>query len=112
MMFGAFEEYLCDRNDAIDNAAYQLIIALTANNPEGTMEANPTVPEWDMSLIGRVVDSAQEIIQEQIGYHCHPFYCNEIPCYLTDECQNTHCAMRQNESEIYGAHYKMEAKNE
>ena len=28
----SFEDYLCNRNDAIDNAAYQLICAMTAQD--------------------------------------------------------------------------------
>lgn len=33
-----FEDYLCERNDTIDNAAYQLIGVLTAEYPEGALE--------------------------------------------------------------------------
>ena len=76
-----FEDYLCERNDTIDNAAYQLIGVLTAEDP------------------GEVVDAVKEIIIEKVGYTCHPFYCDEVPCYLTDECDNKHCPLRRHDVE-------------
>ena len=33
------------------------------------------------------------------GYTCHPFYCDEVPCYLTDECDNKHCPLRRHDVE-------------
>ena len=33
-----FEDYLCERNDTIDNAAYQLIGVLTAEDPGASLE--------------------------------------------------------------------------
>ena len=37
----SFEDYLCNRNDAIDNAAYQLICAMTAQDHNEHSEAGP-----------------------------------------------------------------------
>ena len=85
-----FEDYLCERNDTIDNAAYQLIGVLTAEDPGASLEDDPATPNWDMAIIGEVVDAVKEIIIEKVGYTCHPFYCDEVPCYLTDECDNKH----------------------
>lgn len=39
-----FENYLCERNDTIDNAAYQLIGVLTAEDPGASLEDDP-VPQ-------------------------------------------------------------------
>lgn len=78
-----FEDYLCERNDTIDNAAYQLIGVLTAEDPGASLEDDPATPNWDMAIIGEVVDAVKEIIIEKVGYTCHPFYCDEVPCYLT-----------------------------
>ena len=90
-----FEDYLCERNDTIDNAAYQLIGVLTAEYPEGALEYDPATPAWDMAIIGEVVDAVKEIIMEKVGYTCHPFYSDEVPCYLMDECDNKHCTLRR-----------------
>lgn len=76
-----FEDYLCERNDTIDNAAYQLIGVLTAEDPGASLEDDPATPNWDMAIIGEVVDAVKEIIIEKVGYTCHPFYCDEVPCY-------------------------------
>ena len=94
-----FEDYLCERNDTIDNAAYQLIGVLTAEDPGASLEDDPATPNWDMAIIGEVVDAGKEIIIEKVGYTCHPFYCDEVPCYLTDECDNKHCTLRKSNVE-------------
>lgn len=83
----SFEDYLCNRNDAIDNAAYQLICAMTAQDHNEPKEDDPAVPDWNMEIIGELVDAAEEIIQEKAGHTCHPFYCDSIPCYQTGDCK-------------------------
>ena len=55
-----FENYLCERNDTIDNAAYQLIGVLTAEDPGASLEDDPATPNWDMAIIGEVVDAVKE----------------------------------------------------
>ena len=60
-----FEDYLCERNDTIDNAAYQLIGVLTAEDPGASLEDDPATPNWDMAIIGEVVDAVKEIIIEK-----------------------------------------------
>lgn len=52
-----FEDYLCDRNDLIDNTSYDLICALTAKNHHGDQEEDIGTPDWDMEIIGEVVDA-------------------------------------------------------
>ena len=64
----SFEDYLCNRNDAIDNAAYQLICAMTAQDHNEPKEDDPAVPDWNMEIIGELVDAAEEIIQEKAGH--------------------------------------------
>ena len=93
-----FEDYLCERNDTIDNAAYQLIGVLTAEDPGASLEDDPATPNWDMAIIGEVVDAVKEIIIEKGGYTCHPFYCDSIPCYQTGDCKNQYCAFLQTDS--------------
>ena len=94
----SFEDYLCNRNDAIDNAAYQLICAMTAQDHNEPKEDDPAVPDWNMEIIGELVDAAEEIIQEKAGHTCHPFYCDRIPCYQTGDCKNQYCAFLQTDS--------------
>lgn len=50
----SFEDYLCNRNDAIDNAAYQLICAMTAQDHNEPKEDDPAVPDWNMEIIGEL----------------------------------------------------------
>lgn len=92
-----FEDYLCERNDMIDNAAYQLIGVLTAEAPGGLLECDPAIPDWDMEIIGEVVDAVKEILMEKVGYTCHPFHSDEVPCYLTDECDNKYCVFNMHD---------------
>ena len=68
-----FEDYLCERNDTIDNAAYQLIGVLTAEDPGASLEDDPATPNWDMAIIGEVVDAVKEIIIDlkDLSHH-HP----------------------------------------
>ena len=73
-----FENYLCERNDTIDNAAYQLIGVLTAEDPGASLEDDPATPNWDMAIIGEVVDAVKE---------------------MTDECDNKHCPLRRHDVE-------------
>ena len=98
----SFEDYLCNRNDAIDNAAYLLICAMTAQDHNEPKEDDPAVPDWNMEIIGELVDAAEEIIQEKAGHTCHPFYCDSIPCYQTGDCKNQYCAFLQTDSKEGG----------
>lgn len=63
-----FEDYLCDRNDLIDNTSYDLICALTAKNHYGDQEEDIETPDWDMEIIGEVVDAVEEVLQEKVGH--------------------------------------------
>lgn len=81
----SFEEFLCEQNDAVDNAAFALAQALAGYSLE-----------WNQEYIGEIVDSAEAILLE-CGFHtCHPWYEGEyeVPCYLTNECKNPRCPMK------------------
>lgn len=86
-----FESYLCDRNDELDNCAYELAKALAREND----------PEWDQSYIGEMLDASDSILNELGIYTCHPWFTSvdgidgEIPCYLCDECKNPRCPMKR-----------------
>ncbi len=84
-----FENYLCERNDEIDNAAYNLACTL-AQMPEGTEL------EWDMSYIGEIVSETEDILKNHNIPTCHPSYTSddntdEIPCPVEHTCGISNC---------------------
>lgn len=84
-----FENLLTERSDAIDNAAYQLILALTGNSEDDM--------PWNMEYIGPVVDAAVKALNDEYVSTCRPCYINnddETPCYQMSECDNPDCPMR------------------
>ena len=50
-----FEDYMLQKNDEIDNAAYALAAALIRTSPEQT---NEEVLEWDIDLISSITSAA------------------------------------------------------
>ena len=75
-----FDWYCKTKKDVINNAAYELIVALTAKSaPPRKFELS--IPQWDDLMI---------------SYYCHPFYheVDKLPCYLGDRCDNPHCIFK------------------
>lgn len=67
-----FDEFLCKRNDEIDNAAFDFLKVLY-----------PKI-EWDMSMIGEIEDYANEILAERGMNVCYPYVFGDdewTPCY-------------------------------
>lgn len=56
-MSGGFDDFFISRNDHIDNAAFELLNALT-----------PEPQKWDMEVIGDIVDA----VELTLIYHCIP----------------------------------------
>lgn len=68
-----FDWYCKTKKDVINNAAYELIVALTAKSaPPRKFELS--IPQWDDLMIANIVENAINAIDERIGYYCHPFY--------------------------------------
>ena len=69
-----FDWYCKTKKDVINNAAYELIVALTAKS------APPR--KFELSI--------------PLGYYCHPFYqeLDRLPCYLSNRCDNPHCVFK------------------
>lgn len=95
----AFERLLCEQGDAIDNAVYQMILALLGETEE-------TLP-WNMELIGGVADAAEAALKSLGRPICRPFTSSdpekdddeEIPCFMTDECSCPSCPMKKTEGQ-------------
>lgn len=94
-----FEDYLCDRKDLIDNSSYQLICALTAKDHHGDWEEDIGTPDWSMKIIGEVIDAVEAILLESVGHVCHPYYSDEVPCYLAGDCSNPYCILKDQHEE-------------
>ena len=94
-MYPAADGRLKTLNFVINNAAYELIVALTAKSaPPRKFELS--IPQWDDLMIANIVENAINAIDERIGYYCHPFYheVDKLPCYLGDRCDNPHCIFK------------------
>ena len=92
-----FDWYCKTKKDVINNAAYELIVALTAKSaPPRKFELS--IPQRDDEMIANVVEGAINAVEAQIGYYCHPFYqeADKLPCYLGDLCDNPHCIFKSN----------------
>lgn len=89
-----FEDYLCGRNDLIDNTCYELICALTAADYRQPYQQDNAIPEWDMAIIGEANDAVKQILHDMAIHVCHPYYCNDVPCYLAGDCDNPHCLFK------------------
>lgn len=92
-----FNWYCKTKKDVINNAAYELIVALTAKSaPPRKFELS--IPQRNDEMIANVVEGAINAVEAQIGYYCHPFYqeADKLPCYLGDLCDNPHCIFKSN----------------
>lgn len=93
-----FERFLIDKNDLIDNAAYNLIRAIAETGTD--LDDEPTI-EWEMGMIGEVVDAAKYTLEKDFKIRpCHPYRSGayEIPCYRSD-CLTTNCPFRRGKEE-------------
>lgn len=89
-----FEDYLCGRNDRIDNACYELICALATTD----YRQDDAIPEWDMAIIGEANDAVKQILHDAAIHICHPYYCDNVPCYLAGDCDNLYCLFKSREN--------------
>lgn len=82
-----FDDFSIEKNDDIDNAAYELLQSLAVNEID-----------WDMEMIGDVVEFVKEYLEEKHIPVCHPYYDvttdKDIPCYRSGDCHVEECPMR------------------
>lgn len=84
-----FEEYLTYKCDEIDNAAYNLAVALLSTNPK---QSGSQILEWDMALIAPIIEAAIDVLQEHGKEVCWPYYeDNGVPCTKTTCCKTKEC---------------------
>ena len=82
-----FDDYLCQREDDVDNAAYALLCAV----------ANRQL-DWDLSIIRPLVEEVANILEDlEIG-SCVPYYDDDgferRPCYEDEFVECANCPMR------------------
>lgn len=89
--FRNFDDYLLQRNDELDNAAYGLALKMLGlDNQKDSESAFP----WDMEIIGAILESVQKILADY-GYDvCWPYHENDVPCYQTVNCKKTACLLK------------------
>ena len=80
-----FEDFLCKRNEKIDNLAYDLLCELAGKKLE-----------WNMQQIAEVWEAAESVLEEAGIPHCHPYWFNkesgaEIPCIVDPDCKCEKC---------------------
>lgn len=81
-----FEDFLCDRNDEIDNAAYNLCAVLLGKDAKQLESEFP----WQMDIVGNITEDVVSILEDH-GYPvCWPYYedteSGQTPCCATDTC--------------------------
>lgn len=88
-----FEDYLAYKGDEIDNAAYNLAVALLRTDPE---QSAPQILKWDMALIAPIIEAAKEVLQKCGKEVCWPYYeDNEVPCIRAASCKKDGCYIRK-----------------
>ena len=76
-MSGGFDNFLVARNDRIDNAAFELLNALS-----------PEPQEWNMEIIGKIVDAVEMALVLCDIPVCHPWREENTECYKCgDSCE-------------------------
>ena len=91
-----FDNFLDSKNDNIDNTAYNLLCLLATADSEVSEIESPEL-DWDMQIIGTLVDYAEELIRGRKIEPCRPFFegDEEIPCFLGKDCKRKDCLFRK-----------------
>ena len=89
-----FEDFLVERNDAIDNAAY--FLALTMLYEGGKFPEGDEFP-WSMEIIGAILESTTKVLEEHGHHACWPYHGNDddTPCYVLDDCKHKDCPLKR-----------------
>ena len=87
-----FEHFLVERNDELDNAAYDLALKMLMINNQPDCE--PVFP-WNMEIIGAMLESTLEILEEHGYAVCWPYHEDDVPCYQTATCKKAACSLKE-----------------
>ena len=69
------EDLLCEAGDIIDNAAFDLLNALS-----------PERIDWDMSVIAEITDAVEGIMERRGLKTCRPWLdADEVICYKSED---------------------------
>ena len=90
-----FFRFLESKNDNIDCAAFDLFGLLASSGVDIPEHDSPI--EWNMEIIGDLVDYAEHLLAEKGISVCHPFLEgeDETPCYIGKDCKREDCLFRQ-----------------
>lgn len=88
-----FEDFLVERNDALENTAHGLAQLMLSTN--GALPDEDEFP-WSMEIIGAILEDTAATLKEK-GYHtCWPYYENDdTPCYVLDDCKHKDCPLKK-----------------
>lgn len=94
-----FDDFLVQRNDELDNGAYELALKMLCLE---NLPNNETKFPWNMEIIGALLESTQNILEEHGYAVCWPYHEEDVPCYQTAACKKPDCLLKgrpQKESE-------------
>lgn len=102
-----FENFLCQKGDEIDNAAYALAIALLRTDNE---TPDKEILPWDINIIRSIVVVAEAILQKNGKESCNPCYIDEIMCSKIKRCKKHPCPFEN--AQNYDEHNERSSKSE
>lgn len=86
-----FNDFLTERNDGLDNAAYGLALKmLSLDNQADSATAFP----WNMEIIGSILESTEKILEAHGFAVCWPYHEDDVPCYQTSACNKKDCLLK------------------
>lgn len=89
-----FDDFLAERNDALDNAAYGLALKMLGL---GNCPDSETAFPWNMEIIGAILESSEKILKTHGFVVCWPYYEGGKPCYQT-ACKKAICLLKSHPS--------------
>ena len=91
-----FQDFMERKNDEIDNAAYHLLSLLANTSIDGDC-VDGNILDWDMHMIGELIEEAARILRDQKYVQaCWPYRNDEdSPCPYDGDCDRKDCKFRK-----------------
>jgi len=89
-----FENFLIEKGDAIDSAAYQLAIALLMTRHQDNPEE---ILPWNMEILGEIIAYMESVLKKRGYIPCYPYHEDDIMCPETDSCSKPDCPFKESE---------------